>query len=149
MAVLLLILALFQSVQDIYISANSDFDAGRWADAAAKYEQVLKEEGKHIPSQFNLAVCRTKLGKTGDAIDAYRRLLDQDGTIYEARINLGLLLDQTGQRAEAGEQFEKALALRPGDAQAELNLGMFYMRGNRSEERRVGKECRSRWSPYH
>ena len=23
------------------------------------------------------------------------------------------------------------------------------MAGNRSEERRVGKECRSRWSPYH
>ena len=22
-------------------------------------------------------------------------------------------------------------------------------RGARSEERRVGKECRSRWSPYH
>ena len=24
-----------------------------------------------------------------------------------------------------------------------------YRRGKRSEERRVGKECRSRWSPYH
>src|SRR3989441_10520361 len=24
-----------------------------------------------------------------------------------------------------------------------------YRRMNRSEERRVGKECRSRWSPYH
>ena len=24
-----------------------------------------------------------------------------------------------------------------------------FMRENRSEERRVGKECRSRWSPYH
>ena len=23
------------------------------------------------------------------------------------------------------------------------------LRGVRSEERRVGKECRSRWSPYH
>ena len=23
------------------------------------------------------------------------------------------------------------------------------LRGFRSEERRVGKECRSRWSPYH
>ena len=23
------------------------------------------------------------------------------------------------------------------------------VRKNRSEERRVGKECRSRWSPYH
>ena len=25
----------------------------------------------------------------------------------------------------------------------------FYMSKDRSEERRVGKECRSRWSPYH
>ena len=25
----------------------------------------------------------------------------------------------------------------------------FVLGGNRSEERRVGKECRSRWSPYH
>ena len=24
-----------------------------------------------------------------------------------------------------------------------------YIRRMRSEERRVGKECRSRWSPYH
>ena len=24
-----------------------------------------------------------------------------------------------------------------------------YFRAERSEERRVGKECRSRWSPYH
>ena len=25
----------------------------------------------------------------------------------------------------------------------------FFYHSNRSEERRVGKECRSRWSPYH
>ena len=25
----------------------------------------------------------------------------------------------------------------------------FLVRAERSEERRVGKECRSRWSPYH
>src|SRR2546426_2575561 len=37
---------------------------------------------------------------------------------------------------EAGEQ-----RVRPGGARLEL--------GVRSEERRVGKECRSRWSPYH
>ena len=27
--------------------------------------------------------------------------------------------------------------------------GQAYMLPSRSEERRVGKECRSRWSPYH
>ena len=25
----------------------------------------------------------------------------------------------------------------------------WFKSGDRSEERRVGKECRSRWSPYH
>ena len=28
-------------------------------------------------------------------------------------------------------------------------LMMVFFTGFRSEERRVGKECRSRWSPYH
>ena len=27
--------------------------------------------------------------------------------------------------------------------------GSWYQKESRSEERRVGKECRSRWSPYH
>ena len=27
--------------------------------------------------------------------------------------------------------------------------GIELRKNNRSEERRVGKECRSRWSPYH
>ena len=38
------------------------------------------------------------------------------------------------------------------DAQVEERIPNIYpMNGlpNRSEERRVGKECRSRWSPYH
>ena len=36
----------------------------------------------------------------------------------------------------------------------DINRGTFYLHYDdiydmRSEERRVGKECRSRWSPYH
>src|SRR5256885_7524195 len=30
-----------------------------------------------------------------------------------------------------------------------LTNWLSWMMGMRSEERRVGKECRSRWSPYH
>ena len=33
-------------------------------------------------------------------------------------------------------------------AQKQMQQPKTY-RGKRSEERRVGKECRSRWSPYH
>src|SRR2546430_16098013 len=31
----------------------------------------------------------------------------------------------------------------------EIAAAQFVVDGARSEERRVGKECRSRWSPYH
>ena len=37
-------------------------------------------------------------------------------------------------------------------AQASVDPGSIYNLGSenyRSEERRVGKECRSRWAPYH
>ena len=31
----------------------------------------------------------------------------------------------------------------------QISLGCLFQHVKRSEERRVGKECRSRWSPYH
>ena len=41
----------------------------------------------------------------------------------------------------------------PGDARPRLAIeaarDLVEGRKTRSEERRVGKECRSRWSPYH
>ena len=39
-----------------------------------------------------------------------------------------------------------AAGLGAGKGHGGLHLGQH---GARSEERRVGKECRSRWSPYH
>src|SRR5688572_33007330 len=39
-----------------------------------------------------------------------------------------------------GEGRVRTVAMKPTDG---------LQRGMRSEERRVGKECRSRWSPYH
>src|SRR2546425_8982495 len=52
-----------------------------------------------------------------------------------------------------GGEVRQAAAARDR-AQASLDLarretGSEQARARRSEERRVGKECRSRWSPYH
>ena len=45
------------------------------------------------------------------------------------------------------EQMSKDIPdFAPGDT---LVVQVKVTEGTRSEERRVGKECRSRWSPYH
>ena len=58
-------------------------------------------------------------------------------------------------KKESGNvEFDKGLAwltdnLYPDDAISVLEEIKRILKKNRSEERRVGKECRSRWSPYH
>src|SRR5688572_22944097 len=44
-----------------------------------------------------------------------------------------------------------SITLVPNDASGSYCSQTFFSSSysNRSEERRVGKECRSRWSPYH
>src|SRR2546426_1006431 len=57
--------------------------------------------------------------------------------------------------AELRKRLEDADRLqKPGDIAKQLDvleakIESLRIRQQRSEERRVGKECRSRWSPYH
>ena len=60
------------------------------------------------------------------------------------------LIDETG----TGDGALSVLAVRWGLEHDEDNLMALvltpeHLELRRSEERRVGKECRSRWSPYH
>ena len=53
-----------------------------------------------------------------------------------------------------GISFHEEIAQRQGRAFSEQDAVALLseakeLGANRSEERRVGKECRSRWSPYH
>ena len=59
-------------------------------------------------------------------------------------------LSMIDERLEEAVIRTKAKLLILDPIQAYLGGGMDMNRANeRSEERRVGKECRSRWSPYH
>ena len=60
---------------------------------------------------------------------------------------LAKILVQVRTDVEQGSSLSGALAKHP-KAFNDLFVAMVRA-GERSEERRVGKECRSRWSPYH
>ena len=47
---------------------------------------------------------------------------------------------------EVVEEIGRATRLNSSHAEIRISYAVFCLR---SEERRVGKECRSRWSPYH
>ena len=70
--------------------------------------------------------------------------------LEQAKLKPGALLvigcsssEMVGERIGKGSSMEAAQAAFRGIYPAAQE------RGIRSEERRVGKECRSRWSPYH
>ena len=54
------------------------------------------------------------------------------------------MMDCKNALTEANGDIDKAMEIIRKKGQA-----VAAKRSDRSEERRVGKECRSRWSPYH
>ena len=72
------------------------------------------------------------------------RQLLQDGRI-EGAVKVG---NSWNIPIDADKPVDKRI-IKPDDNKFIIDLDDNYFDEVRSEERRVGKECRSRWSPYH
>ena len=58
-------------------------------------------------------------------------------------------LDGSGSSTQISTLASSSITLDP-DSAAQISFTLSHVAASgRSEERRVGKECRSRWSPYH
>ena len=87
-----------------------------------------------------------------DFLDHYARVLDMGGYIlYDTKVRhpyplheeLALLMTTSGSTGSP-----KLVRQSYRNLQSNIDSIISYLT-TRSEERRVGKECRSRWSPYH
>src|ERR1035441_3068965 len=112
-------------------------------------EYKASAEQGDAEAQFNLGWCYDDgRGVAKDYVEAVKWYRQAAGQNYiPAQSNLGWCYDN-GQGVakdyvEAVKWYRQAA--EQGHAEAQFNLGCCY--ANRSEERRVGKECRSRWSP--
>ena len=61
--------------------------------------------------------------------------------VYLKHLSTGVEVKMTSSRSQAMNRYSARKALA-----AKIEA---LVLGRKSEERRVGKECRSRWSPYH
>ena len=57
--------------------------------------------------------------------------------------------DDIQQSLDAGMDMHLSKPIEIAVLEKTLSLFRTDKKNHRSEERRVGKECRSRWSPYH
>src|SRR3989454_9241496 len=96
------------------------------------------------------------LVKEGDQIKKGEKLLLQENVQANADVQAqSAAITSAEAGAQAAEASYKAAQADLTSQQANLEKAKLdYDRGqglykDRSEERRVGKECRSRWSPYH
>src|SRR5579864_4186823 len=92
------------------------------------------------------------VGVTGVAIDvterrrteaALRNLEEQNRLLIDNANDAVIAYDMSGRFTFVNKRFEQLTGYCAQDA---LQMSIKDLR---SEERRVGKECRSRWSPYH
>ena len=83
-----------------------------------------------------------------EALLIYDRIIENFPDYAEAWNQRATLYYMVGNHDASIADIEKVLSLEPRHFGALSGLGLVYI-PRRSEERRVGKECSSRWSPYH
>ena len=115
------------------------------------YNKVHKNHNLFLESKKNIAINKIHQNNTKKAEEELISLID----LYPSNENLFVSLADF---YKSTKQYKRAIPyysiiLNNQDLDEDQRWRLLYMRGicyeRRSEERRVGKECRSRWSPYH
>lgn len=94
----------------------------KYAEAAPRFEQILRLAPDNAEAYFALAVCYSQMGRTDEAIPLLRRYLERRPTEADGYTVLGLLLLARGQQQDARQALERALELDPAQEEARQAL---------------------------
>ena len=109
-------------------------------------DRIVDEKGILLTLTVNPDDLGRVIGRRGGTAQSLRTLLRALGTKNTARYNLKIVNnDEPEEAVTAASSDETVDNLTTDDVENDADEPSH----RRSEERRVGKECRSRWSPYH
>ena len=124
---------------------------GEMRDAEAiKAAVTAAETGHLVVSTLHTIGAANTIDRIIDAFppEQQQQIRVQLSLVLEGIVSQQLLPDAEGALVPAFEVMTVNSAVRSMPASS-MTRSMTSRRSSRSEERRVGKECRSRWSPYH
>ena len=103
--------------------------------------EVNERQERLIKSAFSQKKSKTEnVNKVSEKTETLRLLSDMISTLTEQLQEKDKQIERLQEALGIAQENVKAAQLLQANAEKKLL---------RSEERRVGKECRSRWSPYH
>ena len=126
-------------LEELGLLVQPHTSAGRIPSEKAYEIYVKNMMGSNFLEEYDKQMIQSKLGKN---IDKISTLLQESLDLISELTNytsIGILETQNRKRVL------KNISLVPIDSRRIVIITV----AERSEERRVGKECRSRWSPYH
>jgi len=157
-----------------YVVGESNLEEGRFAQALEEAEASLKIESDFAKTLLLKSFAQLGLKQYQESAESLERFLslspdDADTATWRTQVETLRAMAQSNDKPNADE---KVYAPKEVSVKAQLTSrkepqyteearkacvqgtvvlrGVLAADGNvRSEERRVGKECRSRWSPYH
>ena len=108
--------------------------AGRLAEAEARYRQILAQQPKHPEATHYLGLLAYQSRRYADAVALISDSLGVQSDNAAAHSNLGNALAMLGRRVEAEAAFRRALTLDPGLADAWFNLANILREEQRLDE---------------
>ena len=108
--------------------ANDLLQAGKAAEAAQIYRQMLQQNPQSAQTAFNLGLALEATGDVKGAEEALRNAMNLDPGQAAIQAELGRLYLAQGDLPAAQKWLASALTLQPGLAEARGNLAMVYAR---------------------
>ena len=115
------------------------------------FMKIFGQEVKNKPSFSTDKINKLRLDLIKEELDELKEAMDNKDLLEVADALTDILYVTYGAGHAFGINLDKCFEEVQNSNMSKLdeNGKPIYNESGRSEERRVGKECRSRWSPYH
>jgi tetratricopeptide (TPR) repeat protein len=114
-------------LQACLLKAEPLLRQGKYAEAAAVYEELLSRHPKFYEAYFALGMCYANLSQLSKAEEAFRKHLDLQPFSADGHASLGLLLLQQHRTRESQPELERALEIDPAMLEARTSLARIHV----------------------
>jgi len=126
--------AIKQDMLGEFDKGNKLFDAGKWDEALAIYENIVAKFPESYSIYLNIGNCYFEKQLYEKAISAYQKLLDKEADNTDVILSVGNSFSNLNQTATALKWYAKVQVEKINDPVVLYNIGVFNFNAGKSDE---------------